>query len=93
MDIYLYGVKTGAKWQCVEYARRWLFIRKGGIFKGVTMAVQMWDQLSYVERVINDKLLPLKRYPNGSPKHHRKKAHSSSINGLLTSHWSCRRHC
>ncbi|CAF1173517.1 unnamed protein product [Adineta ricciae] len=59
---------TGTKWQCIEYARRWLFIRKGCIFKDASMAAQMWDQLSYVERVIDGKLFPLKRYSNGSPK-------------------------
>ncbi len=63
----LYGVYMGMKWQCVEYARRWLFIRKGCTFKDVDMASDMWYQLSYVERVVDGRHFPLKRYPNGSP--------------------------
>ncbi|MDP2193741.1 MAG: hypothetical protein Q8K36_04385, partial [Alphaproteobacteria bacterium] len=36
-------VKTGMKWQCVEYARRWLIQNKGLTFDDVTYAWQIWD--------------------------------------------------
>ncbi|CAF3518297.1 unnamed protein product [Rotaria socialis] len=64
---FLYGVYTGVKWQCVEYARRWLFIRKGCTFADVYSANDMWYKLSYVEQVVDGKRFPLKTYPNGSP--------------------------
>ncbi|CAF4243962.1 unnamed protein product, partial [Adineta steineri] len=39
---YLYGIYMGIKWQCVEYSRRWLFIRKGCVFKSIEGAADMW---------------------------------------------------
>src|ERR1700722_6168524 len=50
---YLYGVYMGMKWQCVEYARRWLFIRKGCVFDSVDAANDMWTQLINVQRVVD----------------------------------------
>jgi glutathionylspermidine amidase/synthetase len=64
---YLYGVYTGMKWQCVEYARRWLFLRKGCVFDSVDGAADMWAQLNTVQRVIDQQCFSLKQYPNGSP--------------------------
>jgi hypothetical protein len=64
---YLYGVYMGVKWQCVEYARRWLFIRKGCIFTDVNSANDMWYKLYYVKRVVDGKYFPLESHPNGSP--------------------------
>ncbi|CAF0794273.1 unnamed protein product [Didymodactylos carnosus] len=64
---YLYGVFMGMKWQCVEYARRWVFKRKGCVFDSIDQAADMWTQLDNVQRVIDKKYFPLKKYPNGSP--------------------------
>jgi glutathionylspermidine amidase/synthetase len=58
---------TGMTWQCVEYARRWLFIRKGCVFDTVVGAADMWTQLNNVQRVVDRKCFNLKKYPNGSP--------------------------
>ncbi|CAF4096440.1 unnamed protein product [Rotaria sordida] len=63
---YLYGIYTGMRWQCVEYARRWLFIRKGCVFDSVDAANDMWSQLSFVQRVVDGKCFSLKKYQNGS---------------------------
>jgi glutathionylspermidine amidase/synthetase len=64
---YLYGVYMGIKWQCVEYARRWLFIRKGCVFDSVVGAADIWTQISQVQRVVDKQCFSLKKYPNGSP--------------------------
>ncbi|CAF1188433.1 unnamed protein product [Rotaria sp. Silwood1] len=65
---YLYGIYMGIKWQCVEYARRWTFLRKSSIFENIKDANNMWSQLEYIERVIDKESFPLKKHPNGSPK-------------------------
>lgn len=57
----------GMKWQCVEFARRWLFIRKGCVFDSIDGAGDMWTQLDYVQRVVDGKCYRFKKYPNGSP--------------------------
>ncbi|CAF0884538.1 unnamed protein product [Rotaria sordida] len=64
---YLYGVYMGIKWQCVEYARRWLLIRKGCVFKSIVGAADIWTEVDSVQRVIDGKCFPLKKHPNGSP--------------------------
>ena len=33
---YVDGVFMGYKWQCVEFARRWLYLNKGYIFEDIT---------------------------------------------------------
>ncbi|CAF3175780.1 unnamed protein product [Rotaria sp. Silwood2] len=63
----LYGIFMGMKWQCVEYARRWLFIRKGCVFGSIEGAADMWSELAHVQRVINGQCFPLTTHPNGSP--------------------------
>lgn len=57
----------GIKWQCVEYARRWLFIRKGCVFDSIDGAADMWTELSVVQRVVDGQCFSLKQHPNGSP--------------------------
>lgn len=37
------AVKTGMKWQCVEYARRWYVTRLGYTFASIDHAYQIWD--------------------------------------------------
>ena len=61
----LYGVTMGAKWQCVEYARRWLFLQKGCVFDDVDDAADIWD-LEIVQRVADKKCFNFIRHPDGS---------------------------
>ncbi len=34
---------TGIKWQCVEYARRWLLVNKGVVYGDVDVAADIWQ--------------------------------------------------
>lgn len=65
---YVYGVYTGVQWQCVEFARRWLLMRKTCTFADVDIASNIWKDISYVERVTDGKKFRLITYPNGSKK-------------------------
>jgi len=40
---YVNGHFTGLKWQCVEYARRWLITVKGATFEKVNNATDIWN--------------------------------------------------
>ena len=42
VDNYLGATFTGMKWQCVEYARRWLITEKGITFDSVDGAADIW---------------------------------------------------
>jgi glutathionylspermidine amidase/synthetase len=55
----------GYKWQCVEFARRWLYINKGYIFNDVAMAYDIF-QLRDVRDLLNNQTLPLNAFKNGS---------------------------
>lgn len=63
---YVHGIYTGYKWQCVEYARRWLLLRKGCIFQSFPAAADMWQDLKYVERVTDGRKFSVRIHPNGS---------------------------
>lgn len=60
------GVYTGIKWQCVEYARRWLLKRDDAVFASVDVAADIWNKIHHLERVGHKGIIPLKNYPNGS---------------------------
>lgn len=65
---YVDGVFMGYKWQCVELARRWLYINRGYIFDDVAMAFDIFKLRSV--RVIRDNTrLPLRAFRNGSKRH------------------------
>jgi glutathionylspermidine synthase len=64
---YIHGIFTGFKWQCVEYARRWLLLRKSCIFENVGSAADMWQKLIYVECVTDGRKFSVKTHSNGSP--------------------------
>ncbi|CAF3931766.1 unnamed protein product, partial [Rotaria sp. Silwood1] len=66
-DSYLYGIYMGIKWQCVEYARRWTFLRKSSVFERVIGANDIWNQIYYIEKVLDKEKIPLKKHSNGSP--------------------------
>jgi glutathionylspermidine amidase/synthetase len=64
---YVDGVFMGYKWQCVEFARRWMYLNKGYIFDDVSMAYDIF-LLQHVRVIKGDKpqKLPLKAFRNGS---------------------------
>ena len=62
----LHGIFTGYKWQCVEYARRWLLLRKTCTFRSIPTAGDMWTDLRYLERVTDGQKIPLVTHANGS---------------------------
>ena len=62
---YIDGVFMGYKWQCVEFARRWLYLNKGYVFADVPMAYDIF-QLTEVTLVAEQATLPLKSFRNGT---------------------------
>jgi len=65
---YYDGIYMGYKWQCVEYARRWLYINKGLIFDDVSMAYEIF-KLTTIRDVTNNTQLPLFSFKNGAQRH------------------------
>lgn len=57
----------GHKWQCVEFARRFLYLNYGVVFTDVGMAYEIFS-LRILRQVINEALLPLQAFANGSKK-------------------------
>jgi hypothetical protein len=64
---YIHGIYTGYQWQCVEYARRWLLLRKSCVFKDIPCACNIWGDVRYIERVTDGKQFRLRPVTNGSP--------------------------
>jgi len=62
---YVDGIYMGEKWQCVEFARRWLYLNRGWIFDEVGMAYEIFD-LESIRDVRNETLLPVRSFRNGS---------------------------
>ena len=71
---YVHGIYTGFQWQCVEYARRWLLLRKSCIFGEVTSACNIWTDIPHIERVTDGQHFPLRRVANGSLRPPRKES-------------------
>lgn len=61
------SVFLGIKWQCVEYARRWLYRNKGLVFGDVDTAADIWTKIDHVTRPATDESVPLESHLNGSP--------------------------
>lgn len=40
------GTYTGIKWQCVEYARRWLLVNLGVVYGDVDVAADIWTRIT-----------------------------------------------
>lgn len=57
----------GYKWQCVEFARRFLYLNYGVVFTDVGMAYEIFA-LRVLRRVVDEALLPLQAFANGSKK-------------------------
>lgn len=62
---YVDGTFMGYKWQCVELARRWMYLTRGMIFDDVAMAYEIF-RLRVVRRVADGAHLPLHSFKNGS---------------------------
>ncbi|MBJ3816120.1 bifunctional glutathionylspermidine amidase/synthase [Shimwellia pseudoproteus] len=62
---YLNSEYMGYKWQCVEFARRFLYLNYGVVFTDVGMAYEIFA-LRFLRQVVNDDILPLQAFANGS---------------------------
>lgn len=65
---YVDGIFMGYKWQCVEFARRWMYLNKGYVFNDIAMAYDIF-KLKSVADVKTSQTLPLKSFRNGSKRH------------------------
>ncbi|CAF3169136.1 unnamed protein product [Rotaria socialis] len=63
---FVHGIYTGYKWQCVEFARRWLLMRKSCIFREVPAACNIWSDVPHIERITDGKQFPLRPIANGT---------------------------
>lgn len=61
------SVKTGMKWQCVEYARRWLNQRSKYTFASIDHAYQIWD-LQSATSLVSQQTKSWLKYANGTTK-------------------------
>ncbi|QQO56808.1 MAG: CHAP domain-containing protein [Thiohalocapsa sp. PB-PSB1] len=61
------GTYTGLKWQCVEYARRWLLVNHGAVFGDVDIAADIWTKIDRLTKVADQSEIPLAARLNGSP--------------------------
>ncbi len=61
---YIGNEYMGYKWQCVEFARRFLFLTYGYVFTDVGMAYEIFS-LRFLREVVNDNILPLQAFANG----------------------------
>lgn len=57
----------GYKWQCVEFARRFLYLNYGVVFTDVGMAYEIFS-LRILRHVVDEALLPLQAFANGGKK-------------------------
>jgi len=64
---YLGREYMGYKWQCVEFARRYLYLNHGWVFTDVGMAYEIFS-LRFLRQVVNDAILPLQAFANGCKK-------------------------
>ncbi|MFH2204309.1 MAG: bifunctional glutathionylspermidine amidase/synthase [Elusimicrobiota bacterium] len=62
---YVDGIFMGYKWQCVEFARRWLYLNRGFVFDDIAMAYDIF-RLKSVRVVKDGAVLPLHSFANGS---------------------------
>ena len=60
------GTYTGIKWQCVEYARRWLLQNRGAVYGDVDIAADIWDKIDHLVDVETKQKLPLEAHLNGA---------------------------
>ena len=61
---YIGNEYMGYKWQCVEFARRFLYLNYGVVFTDVGMAYEIFS-LRFLRHVVDDSILPLRAFKNG----------------------------
>lgn len=62
---YLNGIFTGIRWQCVEFARRYIIINSGLTFKQIDNAYEIF-KLNNFYNLLTNKPHPINKYLNGS---------------------------
>ena len=62
---YLDDIFMGYKWQCVEFARRWMYLNQGLIFDDVAMAYDIFE-LRTVRMIRDNALKSIQSFRNGS---------------------------
>jgi glutathionylspermidine amidase/synthetase len=62
---YIDDIYMGQKWQCVEFARRWLYLNHGWIFDEVAMAYDIF-RLRQSQVLADGSHLPLHSFRNGA---------------------------
>ena len=62
---YLNGTFTGIRWQCVEFARRYMIINSNITFNEVTNAYEIF-KLNYFINLNSNVKIPIKKILNGS---------------------------
>jgi glutathionylspermidine amidase/synthetase len=62
---YIDGIFMGYKWQCVEFARRWMYLNKACIFDNVPMAYDIF-YLRSMRSTRDHSMLPLYSFRNGA---------------------------
>ncbi|MDH5424993.1 MAG: CHAP domain-containing protein [Gammaproteobacteria bacterium] len=60
------GIYTGVKWQCVEFARRWLLMNYGVVYKDVDYAIDIWGKIDHYLKIADKSQIPVRSYVNGS---------------------------
>lgn len=60
-------IYTGMKWQCVEYARRWMIENKGLSFGDVTYAYEIWS-VPTIENIHTHQEKTLQKFANKTSK-------------------------
>lgn len=60
------GIYTGIRWQCVEYARRWLLVNEGVVYGDVDYAIDIWDKIDHYTRVADGSKVSVTAHLNGS---------------------------
>lgn len=62
---FVEDVYTGIKWQCVEYARRWLLVNSGVVYGDVDIAADIWN-LGHVTVPNQETRFEFRGFVNGS---------------------------
>jgi len=62
---YVDGIYMGHKWQCVEFARRFLYLNRGQVFDDVGMAYEIFE-LTSIRDLEHDRRLPMRSFENGA---------------------------
>merc|ERR1712188_151985 len=91
---YHEGGFTGAKWQCVEFARRWLLLNKGYTFADIPMAYDIMDLRKVTMQVGEHKgeerpLWPVRNGAKARPQVGSMLIWDQSYDGCMTKNGTC----